>query len=65
MYLPTKDDIEKKFGKIENETYKDIIMSVHNDMQQIIDIGGIPSEQNFINILLTNIEFFYKAYDFK
>ena len=60
MYLFTKEELEQKFGKIENSIYERIVTSVQNDMQQVVDVDGIPSRENFINILSTNTEFFLK-----
>lgn len=60
MYLITKEELEKQFGRIENSIYERIITSVQNDMQQVIDLDGFPSKKNFINILSTNTEFFLR-----
>jgi hypothetical protein len=60
MYLITKEELEKQFGRIEYAIYERIVTSVQNDMQQVVDLDGIPSKQNFINILSTNTEFFLK-----
>lgn len=58
MYLITKEELEKQFGRIEDAIYERIVTSVQNDMQQVVDADGFPSKKNFINILSTNTEFF-------
>jgi hypothetical protein len=54
----SKERLESKFGLMTDEQFSNIMESVSNDMQQLIDHNTIPKKSTFINILTTNCEYF-------